>query len=121
MEMVSCRGCAREIHQSATACPGCGATPAVLSAMNAGRSIFKLVGLWLLYSVGCWFVSMFLTGVVAGVIAGGSAPPNVAAYGEQMGQLLNGPILLASIVLVAVLTVYGKLPGTAKPAATRFS
>ena len=29
MAMVFCRGCAKEIHESAPTCPNCGATPAV--------------------------------------------------------------------------------------------
>ncbi|MFJ3448765.1 DUF805 domain-containing protein [Pseudomonas sichuanensis] len=35
MSMVFCRGCAKQIHQSALSCPGCGATQAA-TATNGG-------------------------------------------------------------------------------------
>ena len=117
MEMVYCRGCSKEIHQTAASCPGCGAPQAVPSAANTGRNVFKLVGLGVLYSIGFWIGSLFLTGIVAGALD----PANGAARGEQMGQVLSGPFLLAAIGLVAALTVYGKLPGTAKPAGAALS
>jgi len=116
MEMVYCRGCAKEIHHTAMACPACGASQAGPSATKTERNVFTLIALGFVYTIGIWLTLMFSLGILAGAFD----PGNAAARGEQMGQMLGGPFLLATIGLVAVLTVVGKLPGTAKPAgATR--
>jgi hypothetical protein len=111
MEMVYCRGCAKEIHHTAGACPQCGASQAGPAATAVQRNPFKLIALAVLYTVGFWIASMFLAGVVGGAFDAA----NAEARGEQVGQLLSGPFLLASIGLAVALTVYGKLPGTVKP------
>ena len=117
MEMVYCRGCAKEIHHTATACPQCGAAQAGPGAAAVQRNPFKLIALAVLYTVGFWISSMFLAGVVGGAFD----PANAQARGEQLGQVLSGPFLLASIGLAVALTVYGKLPGTVKPAGPTLS
>ena len=66
------------------------------------RNPFKLIALCLVYTVAIWFVSMFGLGFVAGT------------RGQQLAQMWSGPLLLASIGLSIVLTVRGKLPGTAQ-------
>ena len=110
MEMVYCRDCAKGFHKGAKECPGCGAAQGAPAA--AKRNVFKLILLGLLYSAGFWFASM----LVAGMVVGAMDPANAQARGEQAGQMLSGPFLLAAIGLAVALTVYGKLPGTGKPA-----
>ena len=117
MEMVYCRGCAKEIHHSATACPQCGASQAGPVAASAQRNPFKLAALGFLYSFGFWILTMF----VLGVLAGAFDPGNAEARGEQLGQALGGPLLLVAIAVSVALTIYGKLPGTSKTAATASS
>lgn len=112
MEMVYCRGCAKQIHHTATACPQCGASQAGPVAASTQRNVFKLIALAVLYSLGSWIVTLFVLGAVVGVFD----PASAQARGEQMGQALGGPLLLVFIALSVALTVYGKLPGTAKPA-----
>lgn len=109
MEMVYCRDCAKGFHKGATQCPGCGAAQDAPAARK--RNVFKLIVLGVAYSAGFWIFSMFLAGFVAGAFD----PANGQARGEQAGQMLSGPFLLAAIGLAVALTVYGKLPGTAKP------
>lgn len=65
------------------------------------RNPFLLIACCVLWSVGIWFGSLFLVGTIAG---------------DMLSQDLGGPFLLASIGLSIVLTVRGRLPGTAKPA-----
>ena len=95
METAHCPACAQEVHQSATTCPVCGAWQGRLTEPPE-RNPFKLIALCVLWAVGIWFGALFLAG-------------------EQMGQMLGGSFLLASIGLSIGLTVAGKLPGTAKP------
>jgi hypothetical protein len=108
MEMLYCPGCACHLCDSRAACPVCGAprtgSPAAAGIAVPLRNPFKLIALCVVYAVALWFCSMFLLGFVAG------------ARGQQLGQTLSGPLLLASIGLAIVLTVRGKLPGTAQAA-----
>lgn len=110
MGMVFCRGCGKEIHESAPFCPLCGAPQAVAPAIE-GRSTVKLVGMAILWWVVFWFGSLFL----AGAIAGAFNPEDAHAAGARVGQTLSAPLLFLSLLLSIVLTVFGKLPGTKKP------
>jgi hypothetical protein len=100
--MVYCPGCACHLCDSRPACPVCSAPRAALGIAVPLRNPFKLIALCLVYALAIWFASMFLIGFVAG------------ARGQELGQTLSGPLLLASIGLSIALTVRGKLPGTAQ-------
>jgi hypothetical protein len=100
MEMVFCPGCAGDVHDGTAACPVCGAPQATALAPGIRRNPFMLIACCVLWSVGMWFASLFLVGALAN---------------ERLIQVLDGPLLLASIGLSVVLTVRGRLPGTAKP------
>lgn len=68
--MVFCRGCGKEIHSTAKACPGCGATQATgagtksriaaallaffLGSIGAHKFYLGKVGQGLLYLIFCW-------------------------------------------------------------------
>ena len=104
MDMVYCPGCACHLCDSRSACPVCGAPRAMPGSGIPARNPFKLIALCLAYAVVLWFATMFLLGFASG------------ARGQPLGQIWSGPLLLASIGLAIVLTVCGKLPGTA-PAA----
>jgi hypothetical protein len=108
MGMVFCRGCGKEIHESAPFCPLCGAPQAV---PPTGRSAVKLVGLAIVWWLVFWFGSLFLAGAVAGVFN----PQDAHEAGARAGQMLSGPLFLISLCASIVLTVLGKLPGTKKP------
>ena len=103
MEMVFCPGCAGDVHDGSAACPVCGAAQSIAVVPGIRRNPFMLIACCVLWSVCIWFGSLFLVGTLAG---------------DMLGQALGGPFLLASIGLSIVLTVRGKLPGTAKPAAS---
>jgi hypothetical protein len=75
------------------------------------RNPFKLIALCVLWAVLFWFVSLFLAEAVAGAVD----REHAGALGAWLERVLGGPFLLASIGLSIVLTVRGKLPGTAKP------
>lgn len=100
MEMVFCPGCAGDVHDGTAACPVCGAPQAMALGPRIRRNPFMLIACCVLWSVGMWFASLFLVGALAD---------------ERLIQVLDGPFLLASIGLSVVLTVRGRLPGTAKP------
>jgi ribosomal protein L37E len=56
MSMVHCRGCGKQIHESAPTCPHCGAPQAaVQSAHSAAASDKKKISAALL----CWFLGVF--------------------------------------------------------------
>ena len=59
-----------------------------------------------------WFGSLF----VAGAVAGAFNPQDASHAGQRAGEVLGGPFLLLSLCASIVLTIYGKLPGTRKPA-----
>lgn len=100
MDMVFCPGCAGEVHDGSGTCPVCGAPQAMALAPGLRRNPFMLIACCVLWSVGIWFGSLFLIGVLAS---------------EALSEAASGPLLLASIGLSIVLTVRGRLPGTAKP------
>lgn len=78
MAMVFCRGCGKEIHESATSCPQCGAvqrtkstsknktTAAIFAILLGGFGAHKFylgqTGLGILYLVFCW---TFIPAIVA--------------------------------------------------------
>lgn len=101
MEMVFCPGCAGDVHDGTAACPVCGAPRVLGAAPGIRRNPFMLIACCVLWSVCIWFGALFLVGVLAN---------------ETLSEEASGPFLLASIGLSIVLTVRGKLPGTAKPA-----
>jgi hypothetical protein len=110
--MVFCRGCGKEIHETAMACPLCGAPQAVPPALASKRNAALLV-LWaILWFLVFWFGSLFLAGAVAGAFN----PQDASHAGQRAGEVLGGPFLLLSLCASIVLTIYGKLPGTRKPA-----
>lgn len=102
MDMVYCPGCACHLCDSTAACPVCAAPRTAPGIAVPLRNPFKLIALCVVHAVAFWFASMFLIGFVAG------------ARGQQLAQSLSGSLLLAAIGLSIVLTVRGKLPGTAQ-------
>lgn len=114
MELIYCPGCASDAHYSQPACPVCGAPHAAPAAAVPQRNPFKLIALCLLYAVAIWLGAMFVTGFAFGAAEGAASGNRV----PQLGQLLSAPLLLVSIGLSIVLTVRGKLPGTARPIAS---
>lgn len=53
MDMVFCRGCGKQIHKTAYACPSCGATQAVDESSNTTLKSQTAAGLW------CVFLGQF--------------------------------------------------------------
>ena len=103
MGMVFCRGCGKEIHETATMCPHCGATQAIPSNNGVIKRIFFCI-LWIII---IWISAIFLTGFIAGVF-------NSSVSGEKLGASISGPYLLVTAVICIFLTIKGKLPGTKK-------
>jgi hypothetical protein len=110
--MVFCRGCGKEIHETAPMCPLCGALQAGPTQTNSGRSVGKLLGWGFVWTCVFWVVSLFVAGVFAGV----ANPESAQATGEQLGERLAGPFFLLAILLSGLLSYLGKLPGTRKTA-----
>ena len=102
MSMVFCRGCAKEIHSTAVACPGCGATQgAVQTAVAAGgigwvdvmKKAFDFSGRARRKEYWMFVLVNFLIGIVLGVIDG------AAGTGGLLGGLFNLIVLIPSIAV----------------------
>jgi len=111
MASVFCRGCGKEIHETAPVCPHCGAPQPISAPVESGRNVFKLVALGTLWAVALFFASMILVGIVSGLLN----QKDAAAAGQRAGELLAMPVLLLSIACAIGFTVKGWLPGTGKP------
>lgn len=89
MSMVFCRGCAKEIHESAQTCPGCGApqrsasasgngngpsrtTAAIFALLFGGLGVHKFylgqTGMGILYLLFCWTFIPAIVAFVEGII-----------------------------------------------------
>jgi len=109
--MVFCRGCGREIHETAPVCPLCGAPQAFPPALGSKRSLGKLIGWAFVWTAVFWVGALFIAGFVAGALN----PEDAHAAGARAGQLLGGPLFFIALCIAVGLTVIGKLPGTKKP------
>ena len=109
--MVFCRGCGKEIHETAPGCPHCGAPQFIPPVSSGARSTGKLIGLFFVWSAAFWLGGLVLTGFVVGAFD----PENAREAGARVGQAVSGIYLLISLCLSAGLTIAGILPGTRKP------
>ncbi len=107
MAMVYCKGCAKEIHESARSCPHCGAVQGIA---ETERNTFVLVLIALGWSLVMWVISLFLLGLAVGILN----PENAEMAGAEFGEAAGAPFLLISLVVSGILTTFGKLPGTYK-------
>lgn len=107
--MVYCRGCGKEIHETAPTCPSCGAPQNLpQSAGNGSRSTVMLVVMTAGWALIFWIGTLFIGGMFAGAL--NADDPSGA--GEKFGEAASVPVLLISLVVAGVLTKLGKLPGT---------
>lgn len=83
MNMVFCRGCAREIHETASACPGCGASQGLLKPQAATTGNSGSASEVISES---WQEKFALIDK-----AGGAKTPNIKSlqFGERMKALFN--------------------------------
>jgi len=110
MGMVFCRGCGKEIHETAPTCPHCGAPQRAVEGLGGRRSIAKLIGWGFVWAMVFWATSLFLLGAIVGAMN----PQDAVAAGSKAGESMGGLFLLIAIGLSIVLTITGKLPGTKK-------
>jgi hypothetical protein len=104
MSMVYCRGCGKEIHETAQTCPHCGATQNIIPP----KSTFILILLGIAWASIFWIGGLFLFGAVVG-----SMHPSQASFaGHDFGRIISLPLLLISAIISFILTKFGKLPGT---------
>lgn len=82
MAMVFCRGCGKEIHESASACPHCGAaqrsgagkskvTAGVLALLLGGLGVHRFyLGQWwgIFYLLFCWTFIPAIVAFVEGIV-----------------------------------------------------
>jgi hypothetical protein len=110
MALVFCRGCGKQIHESALTCPGCGAPQKVNSsaASARGRNPVALIGMAFVWTAAFWMTGLILAGAVAGMLH----PSNASKAGEAAGEALAFPLMLLALPIAAVLTIAGRLPGT---------
>lgn len=67
MGMVFCRGCGKEIHESASTCPHCGAPQKAISAVGGGRKR-KTAAIWALFLGGIGAHKFYLGKTGLGVL-----------------------------------------------------
>ncbi len=101
MDNIYCPGCACQLCDSTASCPVCGAPRAASLVPVPLHNPFKLIALCVVYALAFWFGAMFLLDFASG------------ARVQRLVQAWRGLLLLAAISLSIVLTVRGKLPGTA--------
>lgn len=111
MKMVFCRGCGKNIHDTAPACPHCGAPQLPAEAPAAARNLAKLVGWAAVWTLVLWFGALFVAGLIAGVLH----PTDASAAGQRIGEALGGIFFVVAVCISGGLTFAGALPGTAKP------
>jgi len=108
--MVFCRGCGKEIHETAPACPSCGALQNGLPQPESRRGVGKLIGWGFVWTCVLWVVAIFFAGFFAGI----ANPENAHEAGARIGSSMSGPFFVLALLLSGVLTYFGKLPGTRK-------
>lgn len=108
--MVFCRGCGRELHETAPSCPHCGAPQFFPPPVNSKRSVGKLIGWAFVWTFAFWFGILIVLGFVAGALH----PDAPQDAGQRAGEALSGVTFLIAICFSAIFTVAGILPGTKK-------
>ncbi len=108
MGMVYCRGCGKEIHETAPTCPLCGAPQLMTSIVAARRNIGVLIFWSVIWTIVFWLLGLVLTGIIIGI----TNPKDAYETGQKMGGDLSGIYLVISLCLSIGLTIYRKLPGT---------
>ncbi|WP_295442722.1 hypothetical protein [uncultured Thiodictyon sp.] len=105
MGMVFCRGCGKEIHETAPMCPHCGA-PQIIPSTK--RSVGKLIAWGLLWTlVFSTIISTFVTGLFVNILQVAVSQPTI--------DFISRISTMISLWLSIVLVILGKLPGTRKP------
>ena len=110
MGTVFCRGCGKDIHDTAAECPHCGTPQWPPQASSVARNGGKLVGWAMVWTIVFWFAEL----VVAGMFAGILNPEDASAAGERIGEVLGGPLFVVALCASGWMTFAGALPGTAK-------
>ncbi len=108
--MVYCRTCGKNLAESAPTCPHCGGVQPGVANPSGPRSIAKLIAFGVLWTFLIWSGGI----VLVGAIAGGLDPANAEQAGGEWGEKMSVPFLILAIILAAVLTTMGVLPGTKK-------
>lgn len=103
MSMVFCRGCAKEIHNTAVACPGCGAQQAAVQQpvpantgtgwMDVMKKCTDFSGRARRKEYWMFFLMNILISFLLGVIGG------LTGIGEMLSNLFGLAVLLPSIAV----------------------
>ena len=108
MGMAFCRGCGKEIHETAPMCPHCGAPQAIPSTVGPKRSVGKLMAWGLLWTlVFSTIISASITGLFVDILQ--------VAVSQSTIDFISRISTMISLWLSIVLVILGKLPGTRKP------
>jgi len=82
--------------------------------------MFRKIGIGFVWFVIFYFGILMLCGMVVGGIAGANDPANSTEAGYQagvvFGQKYGGLVLIFSVVISTIGSIYGWLPGTRKKA-----
>jgi len=82
--------------------------------LDSKRSVVKLILLAIAWMLVFWVSSLFLAGVIAGILN-----PHAEDLGRKVGESFSGLFFLIALGLSIWLTVAGKLPGTNKTLVAR--
>lgn len=108
--MVFCRGCGKEIHETAPTCPLCGGVQNLPSTKDTNPSTVTRILMGFVWVIAFWFGFLFLTGAIVGALN----PDHASEAAQKAGNETSGIFLLLSFGLSIWLTMTGKLPGTKK-------
>ena len=108
--MVFCKGCGKEIHETATACLGCGAE----QNLPKKRSALVVGGLAILYGF-VFFLVFYFCLIALNADNLKSKSGDTAEFAGAIVRIIM-TCFFVSFPTAAVLCVKGKLPGTHKKA-----
>lgn len=106
MAMVFCRGCGKEIHETASACPHCGAkqrvegeksktTAALFALLLGGFGVHKFylgrTGLGILYLMFCWTFIPALIALIESISLFSMSDQRFNAEYNSENGVINGP------------------------------
>lgn len=107
--MVHCRGCGKQLHESAISCPNCGASqsmPKRQPASRSGGAVFLIACGWTLL---IWFALVIVISAIAAML-----DPGDATAARRAGEYFSGLAFVVAAVVAAALSITGVLPGTSR-------
>ena len=120
MNMVFCRGCGKEIHETATSCPSCGAIQFLIIPKTSEQNRSKeqtektnlntgsIIGSSIIWTLVFWLSLIIFTSMLAGI----ANPDDAQRIGTSIGENWSVFFFKIAILLSLIFTYLEKLPNT---------